>query len=71
MTVAILRADEIRELNYEEMEEKLKELHQELFSERSKKAAGGAPENPGRIHEIKRTIARIHTIMTETSMEGS
>jgi len=69
--VAILRAEEIRELSIEQMQEKLKELKQELFSERSKKAAGGAPENPGRIREIKRTIARINTIMSEISRKGS
>ncbi len=69
--MAILRAEEIRELSIEQMQEKLKELKQELFSERSKKAAGGAPENPGRIREIKRTIARINTIMSEISRKGS
>ena len=28
-------------------------------------AAGGAPENPGRIKELRRTIARIKTIQRE------
>jgi len=63
--MAIMRADDIRELSYEQMGEKLQEMRQELFSERSKIASGGAPENPGRIKEIKRTIARLKAIRRE------
>jgi len=37
----------------------------DLIRERGIIATGGAPENPGRIREIRRTIARIKTIMHE------
>jgi large subunit ribosomal protein L29 len=63
--MAILRSEEIRDLSLEEIEEKLKELNDELLREKSMIASGGAPENPGRIKEIKRTIARILTIKTQ------
>lgn len=63
--MAILRSEEIRDLSSEELEEKLKELRNELLREKSMIASGGAPENPGRIKEIKRTIARILTIKTQ------
>ncbi len=63
--MAILRSEEIRDLSLEELEEKLKELRNELLREKSMIASGGAPENPGRIKEIKRTIARILTIKTQ------
>jgi large subunit ribosomal protein L29 len=63
--MAILRSEEIRDLSLEELEEKLKELRNELLREKSMIASGGAPENPGRIREIKRTIARILTIKTQ------
>jgi len=63
--VAILRSEEIRDLSDEDMEEKIKELRDELLREKSMIASGGAPENPGRIREIKRTIARILTIKKE------
>lgn len=60
--MAILRSDEIRDMDSKELDEKVAELRNELLRERSKVASGGAPENPGRIKEIKRTIARILTI---------
>ncbi|MHA1595353.1 MAG: 50S ribosomal protein L29 [Candidatus Baldrarchaeia archaeon] len=63
--MAILRSDEIRRLSREEREKKLKELRAELLRLRSKKSMSGVVENPGRIREIRRTIARILTIMRE------
>ena len=65
--MAILRSEEIRDLSIEEMKERVRELKNELLRERAIIASGGAPENPGRIKEIKRTIARILTIMAERS----
>lgn len=63
--MAILRSEEIRDLSIEEMNEKLVELRAELLRQKSLIASGGAPENPGRIKEIRRTIARILTIKTQ------
>jgi large subunit ribosomal protein L29 len=63
--MAILRSDEIQDLSIEEMNEKLAELQAELLRQKSMIASGGAPENPGRIKEIRRTIARILTIKTQ------
>lgn len=60
--MAILRSEEIRDLSAEELEEKLAELRNELLRERSNIASGGTSENPGRLKEIRRTIARILTI---------
>ncbi|MFP4632735.1 MAG: 50S ribosomal protein L29 [Halobacteriota archaeon] len=67
--MAILRADEIREMTDNEIEGELEALEDELLAETSIQAAGGAPDNPGRISEIKRTIARIKTIQTEREAE--
>ncbi len=64
--MAILRSKEVRELGEKERADKLAELKQGLMQERSKLASTGIPENPGRLKEIRRTIARIHTINTET-----
>jgi large subunit ribosomal protein L29 len=63
--MAILRSEEIRDMAEEEMDDKIFELRSELLSERSKIAAGGVADNPGRIKEIRRTIARILTIKKE------
>jgi large subunit ribosomal protein L29 len=63
--MAILRASEIRDMGMEDLKEKLEELRMELLRERSKATAVGVPENPGRVRELRRTIARILTIMKE------
>ena len=68
--VAILRPDEIRDMSIDEMRAKLRELRAELARERSVAAAGGSLENPARIHELRRTIARILTIMKEVQKKG-
>lgn len=63
--MAILRVDEIRNMSPEEKLDELDTLNAELIRERAIASAGGAPENPGRIGEIRRTIARIKTIQKE------
>ncbi len=63
--MAILRAKEVRGMSDEQIEKQLKDLRNELLKERAITATGGAPENPGRIRELRRTIARILTIRKE------
>jgi large subunit ribosomal protein L29 len=63
--VAILHAEEIRDMTPAEREVELEELETELLNTRAVKATGGAPEDPGRIKELRRTIARIKTIQRE------
>ncbi len=64
--MAILKPNEIRDMSIEEMEAELAELRSELARERAVASAGGAIENPGRVKELKKTIARVLTIMNET-----
>ena len=63
--MAVLKAKEIRALSTEERLEKLKELKEELLHERGVASMGGAPMSPGRIRSIRKTIARINTIINE------
>ncbi len=63
--MAILRSDEIRKMNNDERQEELDKILMELIRERAIASAGGAPESPGKMKELKRTIARIKTIQTE------
>ncbi|MFX1450211.1 MAG: 50S ribosomal protein L29 [Promethearchaeota archaeon] len=63
--MAILRKNEIRKMKYEEKEQKLIELRAELSKQRALIAAGGALENPTKARLLRRTIARIITIMKE------
>jgi len=64
--MAILRAKKIREMGGKERNEKLNELKLQIMKERSKLASTGIPDNPGKLKEIRKTIARIHTINTES-----
>jgi len=68
--MAVLRKDEIRDMDAAEIEEKMRELKQELLKINMQIAAGGAPENPGRIRAIRRTIARMKTIRAEKGVKG-
>lgn len=61
----ILRKREIRQMMPEERKKRLNELRTELVRLRTTVAAGGTIENPARIREIRRTIARILTIENE------
>ncbi|MHC1755313.1 MAG: 50S ribosomal protein L29 [Methanosarcina sp.] len=63
--MAILRTNEIRTMTIEERADELENLNNELVRERALTSAGGAPDNPGRIGELRRTIARIKTIQHE------
>ncbi len=63
--MAIFKIDEIRNMSEEEITEELQKLENELIRERGIVTAGGAPEKPGRIRDIRRTIARIKTVQRE------
>jgi len=50
-------------MSSEELHEKIVELRKELSREKGLVASGQRPENPGRIKEIRRTVARMLTII--------
>jgi large subunit ribosomal protein L29 len=57
--------EEIREISPEERKKKIEELKVELGKFKTTVEAGGTIENPSRIHEIRRAIARIITVQRE------
>ena len=59
--MAILRAQDVRQLSEVELQEQMEKLRMELVQHYGKVSAGGATENPGHIGEIRRTIARLMT----------
>ncbi len=63
--MAILRNDEIRDMDTGELEEKMNDLQKELVEERGQIEVGGFADNPGRIKEMKKTVARIKTVLNE------
>jgi len=56
---------EIRSWSLEELKEKLEELRSEQLNQRVLKSLGGAIENPARIRNTRRAIARILTVINE------
>lgn len=62
--MAIFRAEEVRQFSDVELKEQMDKLKMELIQHYGKVSAGGSTENPGRIRELRRTVARM---MTEQS----
>lgn len=58
----IIKKNELKDMNSEEIDERIIELRKELMNARAKSASGVAPDNPGKVKEIKKTIARLLTI---------
>ncbi len=63
--MAILRTKEIRKMNDKKLDEQLKELRLELSKERANIHIGASVTSPGKLNEIRKTIARILTIRRE------
>lgn len=59
-----MNSSEVRDLTIEQMEEKLAELHKELRDLRFQDAVGQFTAT-ARPREIRKAIARIHTIRTQ------
>jgi large subunit ribosomal protein L29 len=64
-----MKAGEIREMNVDEMEQKLSDLKEELFN-LSFQHEIGQLENPQRMKVAKRDIARIKTIIREVEVKN-
>ena len=66
--MAILRANQIRDMAEAEIPAKLVEIKNELALERGRVKRGGKATNSGRIKELKKTVARILTITHEKKL---
>ncbi len=65
--MAIMTTEEIRNSSEEELKERMNDMKKEIVEERGQIETGGFADNPGRIKEMKRTIARIKTVLNERS----
>lgn len=65
-----MQVKEIREKTNEDLEQEVTKLKEELFTLRFQKATGQL-ESPHRIREIRKTIARIKTVITEREKGGN
>ena len=64
----ILRMSQIREMSREDQERRLEEFRTELSKVNTMIKAGGSIENPGRVKALKKTIARVLTVMSEEDL---
>ena len=65
-----MNASEFRNLSEVELQERLVDLKGELFNLRFQHAVNQL-ENPGRIKEVKRDIARVKTIIRENELKAA
>jgi large subunit ribosomal protein L29 len=65
--MATTTASDLRHLDNDSLEEKLRESKEELFNLRFQ-AATGQLESHGRLRHVKRDIARIYTILREREL---
>ena len=59
-----MKVTEMRDKSVDELQIREKELSEQLFKLRFQRATGRI-ENPMKIREVKREIARINTLLTE------
>jgi len=64
-----VRASELRELPYEELQEKLAESKEEFFNFRFQLATNQL-DNTARMKHVRREIARIATVLREQEIEA-
>ncbi len=62
------KASELRSLTLDELKQEEGNLKKELFNLRFQRTTGEI-ENPMRIHEVRKQMARVLTVMTEKSRE--
>ena len=65
-----MKVNDIRNVSAAELNTKVSELKEELFNLRFQLATGQL-ENPMRIREVKKTIARIKTVQREEEIKGN
>ncbi len=69
--MAILKIKQIREMKTDDLTKRLAELKLELLKEHGNVKMGRPIKNPGKIHVLKKTIARIATIKKERGKDVS
>jgi len=67
--VKVMKANKIRDLSSNELEQKLLELKGELFNLRFQMATGQL-ENPMKVRDVRKSIARIKTVLRERELKA-
>ena len=64
-----MKAAEVRKMNKADLEKKLSELKAELFNLRFQHAINQL-ENPMRLNEVRKDIARVKTVLRELELKA-
>lgn len=64
-----MKVNELKELTSEELNQQLVDIKKEQFNLKLQQVSGQL-ENPSRMKELRRTVARIRTIQTAKKVEG-
>ena len=67
--MAIIKKNELSKMRREDLDSKLKELRKEMIKINAQRSSKTLPENPGRVREVKRTIAHIYTVLKQKPKE--
>lgn len=65
-----MKLTDMRGATLEELTEREKELKREMFNLRFQQAIGGSLENPMRIKNVRKEVARIKTVVKQMKVEG-
>jgi len=68
--MAIINKQELKNLEADDIKAKVEELKKELIKHNSQIATGTTPKSPGRVKEIKKTIARLLTARKNKETKG-
>ena len=64
-----MKVKELKEMTVEELDQQLEEIKKEQFNLKLQQVSGQL-ENPARIKELRRSVARIKTIQNAKKVEG-
>jgi len=64
-----MKVNELNEMTVEELDSQLTEIKKEQFNLKLQQVSGQL-ENPARIKELRRSVARIKTIQKQKKVEG-
>jgi large subunit ribosomal protein L29 len=64
-----MKVKELKDMTMEELDQQLQEIKKEQFNLRLQDVTGQL-ENPARLKELRRTVARIKTIQNQMKAEG-
>lgn len=65
-----MKANELREMTQEELQKEFNELKSELFKLRFQLVTNQL-ENPMKLKDVKRSIARVKTVIREREIKGA